>query len=85
MAEGRLEEQRGEGKELPPSHAQLSLPALGGGGWSTSGVLMLMFPKSVSGNSLELGFSHVYLEADVIVCQPRIQERKVTRKLDVFP
>lgn len=67
---GLLEEQRGEGKGLPPTpHAQRSPPALGG--WSTSGVLMLMFPKSVSGNSLELGFSHVYLQADVILCQPQ--------------
>lgn len=34
-------------------------------------VLVLTFLKSVSGNSLELGFSHVYLEADVILCQPQ--------------
>lgn len=32
-------------------------------------VLVLTFLKSVSGNSLELGFSRVYLEADVILCQ----------------
>lgn len=64
---GRLEELRGDRKGLP--RAQGSPRALGG--WITSGVLMLMFLKSVSGNSLGLGFSHVYLEAEVILCQPR--------------
>lgn len=49
-------------------HAQQSRPALGV--WSTPGVPHLVFLKPASGNSLGLGFSHVYLKADVILCQP---------------
>lgn len=51
------------------------------GGWSTSEVLRRMFLKSVSGNSLGLGFSHVYMEAGVILCQPQGAEIKVTLEL----
>lgn len=50
-------------------HAQRSPPALGV--WSTQRYLRLMILKPASGNSLGLGFSHVYLKTDVILCQPR--------------
>ena len=49
------------------------------------GPLVLMFLKPASGNSLGLGFGHVYLKAAVILCQPEAPERKVTLELDAFP
>lgn len=70
----RLEEvrERREGAAPHPAHRVL-LPWVSG---ASLGYLVLMFLKSVSGNSLGLGFSHVYLEADVILCQSRGHQRE---------
>lgn len=67
----------GEGKGLPRSPASLACP-----GWleHLQGFLSRsMLFKSIRGVSLGLGFSHVYLEADVTLCQPRAPQRSHTR------
>lgn len=64
----------GEGKGLLPSPACPSCP-----GWLEhlrDFLSRSMFLKSVRGISLGLGFSHVYLEADVTLCQPQSTTEK---------
>lgn len=73
MARGRLEKLRGSREGTTPV-AQRSPPALGA--WSPSGAPYAAVQKSVGGNSLGLGFSRVYLEADVIFCQPQGTRQK---------
>ena len=80
---GLLEALRGDGNGLntPPCTHTRPGELHAWCGWSPSEVLMWMFLKSVSGNSLGLGFSHVYTEAGVILCQPQSTEIKVTLEL----